>query len=121
MRNILSENLRIFRQHNGLTQEDMARGIGITRELYNAIERGDRNVKVDRLLKICKATDLSPNDLLGFDVVPVRHVVLSSLLDGRCVDKLAKSKALQRVINQIILACDIDKLEKEAAKYAHDH
>ena len=50
--------------------------------------------------------------------VPGTHVLV---LDPRCIEKLAKSPVLQRVINQIILACDIDELEKEAAQYAHDH
>lgn len=119
MKNVLSENLRIFRVKNGFSQSQLGEMLGLTRKLYNMIESGMRGVKTDRLLKICEVTGMSPNDLLGYEGGDVRHVVLTSLLDWRCIDKLAKSATLQRVINQIILS--FDKLEKEAAQYANDH
>ena len=52
-------DLKIFRIKQGLTQEEMAKKIGITRQSYIAIENGKRDFKMGTFKKLKKAFNLS--------------------------------------------------------------
>ncbi|HXU28322.1 MAG TPA: helix-turn-helix transcriptional regulator [Bacteroidia bacterium] len=41
-----------------ISQSDLAKEIGVTREYMPAIERGEQNITVDKLLKLINALDL---------------------------------------------------------------
>ena len=59
-------NLRIFRVKNKLSQEQMAKRIGVTRATYSAIEKGTRNGKQTFWAKFQKAFNVPDNDLWGY-------------------------------------------------------
>ena len=59
-------NLRIFRVKNKLSQEQMAKRIGVTRATYSAIEKGTRNGKQTFWVKFQKAFSIPDNDLWGY-------------------------------------------------------
>lgn len=59
-------NLRIFRVKNKLSQEQMAKRIGVTRATYSAIEKGTRNGKQTFWVKFQNAFNISDNDLWGY-------------------------------------------------------
>lgn len=54
--------LRQARKEKGLKREEVAREIGISRNFYSQIERGDRNPRFDYALKISEFFNLDIRD-----------------------------------------------------------
>lgn len=61
----LMPNARIkaARAANGLTQTDLAKLVGVTRQTIGAIERGDYNPTIQLCLRICKALGCTLDEL----------------------------------------------------------
>ncbi len=59
------KNLKIKAARAGkdLSQDDLARMCGVSRQTINAIEKGDYNPTIKLCLAICKALDKTLNDL----------------------------------------------------------
>ena len=53
-----------IRRSRGLTQADVAEKAGLSDRAYADIERGDVNMRVSTLMKVCAALDITPNDVL---------------------------------------------------------
>jgi len=47
----------------GLSQQQLADQLGVSRQTINAIEKGDYNPTIRLCIAICKALDLTLNDL----------------------------------------------------------
>lgn len=47
----------------GLTQQDLAEAVGVTRQTIVAIERGDYNPTIKLCVEICKALDKTLDEL----------------------------------------------------------
>lgn len=60
--------LESLRQKDGVTQENLAREMGITVGHLWKIARGHRNASTDLIEKLCERLGCSPNDLLGWKV-----------------------------------------------------
>ncbi len=56
---MLPKNLRMkaARAAKGMTQQDLAQAVGVTRQTVVAIERGDYNPTVRLCIDICRALD----------------------------------------------------------------
>ena len=63
-RYILSHNVRYFRCLNGWSQERLAEQCGLHRTDVGAIERGERNVGLDKLERLAKALHVPASVLL---------------------------------------------------------
>ena len=63
---------RVCQHRHGLhlTQEALAARVGVTASFLGHIERGTRILSVDTLVKLCRALDLTPNELLGMPYPP---------------------------------------------------
>lgn len=48
----------------GMTQSDVAEAAGLSDRTYADIERGGVNMRIETLLKICSALDITPDDIL---------------------------------------------------------
>ena len=61
-------NIQYYRKHKGLTQEDLAEKLGISRQHLGAIEapRIIRPISMDLLFNIADALEVDPKDLLDF-------------------------------------------------------
>lgn len=61
------ENRRIVvaRAEKALTQEDLAKAVGVSRQTINCIERGSGNPTLDLCKKICKTLNKSLDYLFG--------------------------------------------------------
>lgn len=59
--------MREARQQKGLSQTELAKLIGVSRQTINMIENGDYNPTIALCLKICKALDKTLNDLFWED------------------------------------------------------
>ena len=59
--------MRQARQQKGISQTELAKLIGVSRQTVNMIENGDYNPTIALCLKICKALDKTLNDLFWED------------------------------------------------------
>lgn len=65
---ILGEHVRSLRLALGFSQEDLAEASGLHRTYIGSIERGERNVSLENIVKIAHALKTTPSNLLdGID------------------------------------------------------
>lgn len=63
----LYKKIQDFRQKAGMTQEELADKVGLSRGAITSIEQGKRKVAVEELLKFCEAFNCSYSDFLSSD------------------------------------------------------
>ena len=63
----IGNNLYKVRKTKGLTQAEVAEKAELSDRTYADIERGSVTMRVDSLLKICTALNITPNDILVTD------------------------------------------------------
>lgn len=61
----LGERVRGFRRARGLTQEALARSLGLSVAYVSLIERGGRNPPVTTVVAIARALGVSPREMLA--------------------------------------------------------
>lgn len=64
---MLNGKMREARQQKGISQTELAKLIGVSRQTVNMIENGDYNPTIALCLKLCKALDKTLNDLFWED------------------------------------------------------
>lgn len=65
------ENLKILRKEKGLTQEDMAKVLNVSRVTYSRYERGIYETDNNTLIKLSKFFNVSVDYLLGLIEIPL--------------------------------------------------
>ena len=60
----VNEKIRLIRESKGLTQEDVAKKLDISVISYGDIERGNTNLKLNRLEQIAKILEISLPELI---------------------------------------------------------
>ena len=58
-------NIRTLRKQRGYSQEEFADIVGFSRSYYTEIETGKRNISVLNLIKIMKALNVNPNEIIS--------------------------------------------------------
>ena len=58
-----AENLKAYRNAMHLTQKDMALKMNMVREQYAKYERGIIELDYEKIVKVCKILNITPNDL----------------------------------------------------------
>ena len=108
-----SENIRTnilnIRKSRGLTQEDVAKRIGITQSLYSAYERGRLGISAEMLAQISVALKAASDEILG-----ISHQEDTESIDGRLIRRLKKIEALP-VHQRRALITNIDMFLKGVA------
>ena len=63
------KNLRLksARAAKDMSQEDLAKACGVTRQTINAIEKGDYNPTINLCIAICRALDKTLDELFWED------------------------------------------------------
>ncbi len=56
-------DLKAARAKMDMTQKELAKKVDVSRQTINAIEKGDYNPTVNLCIKICKALNVTLNDL----------------------------------------------------------
>lgn len=68
----IGEKLLSVRRKKGMTQGEVAEKAGLSDRAYADIERGTANMRVETALKICKALNVTPNDILIDEEIPMQ-------------------------------------------------
>lgn len=63
LRKIFSNNMRKYRVEQNLSQEELADKADVHRTYIGSVERGERNITIDMIEKICMALNLPIIDL----------------------------------------------------------
>jgi putative transcriptional regulator len=58
-----NKRLKIARIELDMSQDDLAKAVGVTRQTISAIENGSYNPTLNLCIEICKATGRTLNDL----------------------------------------------------------
>ena len=95
MNNLISR-LRKARSNSGLTQQQVAKLIGIHRPTISDIENGQRKITTEELLSFAKIYEVSPSWLLG---IKEKHIESDDLVRG-LAQELATLK--QRDLNKVL-------------------
>ncbi len=61
----IGENVRRFRKKRGMTQEKLAEKANLHPVYISQVERADRAITIDALLKITKALGIKLRDVVG--------------------------------------------------------
>jgi transcriptional regulator with XRE-family HTH domain len=64
----LSDNLQYLRKKHKMTQEELAEGIGVTRQSVSKWETGEAYPDTDKLILLCEKFDISIDELVRGDV-----------------------------------------------------
>ena len=64
MKNLKLKSARALKD---LSQDDLAKAVGVSRQTINAIEKGDYNPSINLCIAICKALGVTLNDLFWVD------------------------------------------------------
>ena len=57
------DNLKALRKQAGMTQEELAKKTGVTRQTISAVENGDYNPTINLCVSICRALGKTLDDL----------------------------------------------------------
>lgn len=60
------EIIKALREDNDYTQEHLAKIVNTSQSNYSKYERGDRNLSIEQLIKICIFYNISADYILGF-------------------------------------------------------
>ena len=60
MKNLKLKSARALKD---LSQDDLAKAVGVSRQTINAIEKGDYNPSINLCIAICKELGMTLNDL----------------------------------------------------------
>lgn len=64
LQRVVGENLRAYRQERGINQEDFADRLGLHRTYLGDIERGERNLSLQKVELFAELLGLEPLSLL---------------------------------------------------------
>ncbi len=63
----IGNKLLAVRKHLGLTQAEVAEAAGLSDRTYADIERGSVNMRLETILRICQALQITPDQVLTED------------------------------------------------------
>jgi len=82
---VLGSAIRGARERAGLTQDELARGVGLSRTSVTNIEAGRQRLLVDQLEAIARTTRTPAVDLLPRPEGPTQQMVSGQLSEGLCL------------------------------------
>ena len=101
--NRIGNQLYTIRKSAGLTQAYVAEAAGLSDRTYADIERGSVNMRTESVLRICKALQITPNDIFT--------VTTSDELHAQDVfARLAKCKTKEQQTALRLLSVYLDSL-----------
>jgi transcriptional regulator with XRE-family HTH domain len=107
----IGARLRAVRTARELTQAELADILGVKHTHVSGIERGVRGVTLQQLVKLCRALDISPADVLGKDQPAPKS---ARTRDGKIARRVERIRALPRSKQRVILELIDTFLERHA-------
>ena len=95
----LGERLKMFREQQKITQDEMAKACGLSKNYISALERGINKCSVQTLMGYCNKLNKTPNELLGVSSQGEIDPELSKLLS---VMDAEQQKKVLNVIRAIL-------------------
>ena len=103
MSTAVNTNIKNFRTFKGITQDDLAKRIGKSKNVISNWERGDNSPDLDSVAKICMELEVTPNQLFGWDRYKAYDEYVYRMAKAR--EKIAelelKRDAIQQEIDQM--------------------
>lgn len=100
----IGNKLLLIRKSKGMTQSEVAEASGLSDRTYADIERGSVNMRIETVLKICKALNITPDEIL------TEENILSDLEISELIDKLNNCKPKERETALNLLAVYLNSL-----------
>lgn len=73
--NEIGKRIRQVRESRGISQSEMAFKIGLTQSNYGRLEKNDARLKVNHIIIIAKALDVSINNLItGAETTGIKYL-----------------------------------------------
>jgi len=115
MKNALNHNIKNFRNFRGLTQDDLAAFVGKTKNVISNWERGDNKPDVECVEKICKALQVTPNQLFGWEPCPEydEYVYWKEQRKVKIMELEEQKRKIQQEINSLMYDIESDELKDE--------
>lgn len=88
------QNLKRLRKEKGVTQEEMANKLGISRVTYYSIESGKQELSIQKIDEIIKILDISIFDL-------IKSEILNTEKDNIITEVLEVRKKLDNIENKL--------------------
>lgn len=114
--NLLAPNLRRLRAHRGLTQDEVARAVGISRVAYRDLEAGQvQNPKSSTLLNLAKAYQVGVEELL-------RPALALKQVRFRSTKQMKNREVILSDVDQWLRDFnEVEDLIQESADFAFSH
>jgi len=101
----IGNNMYIVRKKMGLTQEEVAERASLSSRTYADMERGNVNIRMETLLKICQVLCITPDEILTKDE-------RSQIYDeSEILSRLGQCSYRQRQTAYKLLSVYLDSLE----------
>jgi len=102
----IGRQIAFFRKQNNITQLELAEKLNLSQAMVTAYETGKKSVSIARLLQLSKILEVSPDDILGFQIPESKKRGPVSKLD-RQLDEIKKlpineKKALSTVLDMAL-------------------
>lgn len=113
MKTTFPKRLKALRESMGLTQQDFADMVGITRPTIGLYETASRLPDIEMLHRICNATGCQPDYLLGYSPNMHREHSEEGYITGlsdKALEKLWDLKSRSSVTDAMICHKDFDRL-----------
>ena len=66
----IGENIRNFRQFRNMTQVELGKALGRSKNVVSNWERGDNEPDLDTIAEICRVLNVTPNQMFGWEKNP---------------------------------------------------
>lgn len=91
----IGNKLLSIRKKAGLTQNEVAEAAGLSDRTYADIERGSVNMRIETILRICKALHITPDDVLTEENISLTEQQTELLEQLNACSPKEKETALQ--------------------------
>ena len=100
----IGNKLRTIRKRMGLTQIEVAELAGLSDRTYADIERGNVNMRIETILRICEVLHITPDEILTekeTEMTPQQEEILAKLNACSPKDKETALKLLSVFLNSL--------------------
>lgn len=108
----LGANVAMVRKAKGMTQAELARGIGVSQQAVFAYELGERRISILVLAKIAKVLQQSVEEMIGL-ARPAR--TMKGRVSARAIRNAERLQALKKTQQRFVIRI-IDVLERANAQ-----